>query len=174
MIKTKLKIRTFGDPCLRKKATPVKVVGMPERMLIEVMLNTISAKETDIGLAATQVGIPRQIFVVDLENFPRVFVDPKITKAEGEETMEEGCLSLPGMTFKVTRPCKVWLDYIDINNKKCHLVCEGFYARVVCHENDHLQGKLIVDYATKEDKEKNRDALTDLENKTKQLLKSDT
>jgi len=174
MIRTKLKIRTFGDPCLRNKAAPVKALGAPERMLIEAMLSTIEEKETDIGLAATQVGIPKQIFVVDLEDFPRVFVDPKITRTEGKETLEEGCLSFPGMTFKVTRPRKIWLDYLDIDNKKCHLACEGFYARVLSHENDHLQGKLIVDHADKEDRARHKDALADLEDKTKKALKANT
>jgi len=172
MIKTKLKIRKFGDPCLRKKATPVVKVGAPERMLIEAMLNTIAEKETDIGLAATQVGVNKQIFVVDLADFPRVFVDAKVTKTEGAETAEEGCLSFPGITFKVDRPCKVWVDYLDIDNKKCHLVCEGFYARVILHESDHLKGKLIIDHANKEDIAKHKEALATLEEQTKKILKA--
>jgi peptide deformylase len=171
MIKTKLKIRTFGDPCLRKKSTPVKKIGAPERMLIEAMLSTIADKETDIGLAASQVGVNKQIFVVDLPDFPRVFVDLKITKTEGHETMEEGCLSFPGITFKITRPQKIWIDYLDEHNNHCHLFCEGFHARVILHENDHVHGRLIVDHADKEEALKQKEALANLEEQTKKILK---
>ena len=163
MIKTKLKIRTLGDPCLRKKALPTKKVGAPERILIEAMLSTISERETDIGLAASQVGISKRIFVVSLPDFPHVFVDPQILKTEGQESMDEGCLSLPGIIFRITRPQKVWVDYIDENNEKCHLECEGFHARVVLHETDHLNGKLIIDGADKEEIEKQKEALAKLE-----------
>lgn len=171
MIKTKLKIRTFGDPCLRKKSTPVKEVGAPERMLIDAMLFTISEKETDIGLAASQVGINKQIFVVDLPDFPHVFINLKIIKIQGKEAVEEGCLSFPGIAFKVTRPKKIWVEYLDQDNKKCHLTCEGLYARVILHENDHVHGKLIVDYAQKADLLKQKEALASLEEETKKALK---
>lgn len=171
MIKTKLKIRTLGDPCLRKKASPVKKIGPAERILIEAMLNTISERETDIGLAASQVGISKRIFVVGLPDFPHVFIDPKILKTEGQEAMDEGCLSLPGIIFKVTRPWKVWIDYLDENNNKCHLECEGFHARVILHETDHLNGKLIIDDADKEEIEKQKDAIAKLETDTKKALK---
>jgi peptide deformylase len=171
MIKTKLKIRTLGDPCLRKKALAVKKVGLAERMLIEAMLNTISERETDIGLAASQVGVSKRIFVVGLQDFPHVFVDPKIIKTEGQEAMDEGCLSLPGLVFNVIRPRKVWVDYIDENNNKCHLECEGFHARVLFHENDHLNGKLIIDHAAKEEIERQKEAIARIEASTKKMLK---
>lgn len=171
MIITKLKIRTFGDPCLRQKSTPVKKVGPAERMLIEAMLATISEKQTDIGLAAPQIGINKQIFVVDLPDFPHVFVDPKIIKAEGREIQEEGCLSFPGITFQVARPKKIWVDYIDENNNSRHLECEGFYARVIAHETDHLNGKLLADHATREEAAQKKDLLTQLELRTKHALK---
>lgn len=172
MIATKLKIRTFGDPCLRKKSAPVKKVGPAERMLIEAMLNTISEKETDIGLAAPQIGINKQIFVVDLPDFPHVFVDPKITRTEGKETLEEGCLSFPGITFQVSRPKKIWVDYLDEHNNAHHLECEGFYARVISHETDHLNGKLLVDHAVKEEAVRKQDLLAQLESDTKKSLKT--
>ncbi|HOD12677.1 MAG TPA: peptide deformylase [Candidatus Omnitrophota bacterium] len=172
MITTKLKIRTFGDPCLRQRSACVKKVGPAERMLIEAMLATIGEKETDIGLAAPQIGINKQIFVVDLPDFPHVFVDPKITRTEGKETMEEGCLSFPGIAFKVTRPRKIWLDYLDEYNNPRHLECEGFYARVVLHETDHLNGKLLVDHATRKEAEEKKDLLGQLENKTREALKA--
>lgn len=172
MIKTKLKIRTFGDPCLRKKASPVKKMGIAERLLIESMLYTISEKETDIGLAATQVGVDKQIFVVALPDFPHVFIDPKIVKTEGpQEIMEEGCLSLPGLVFKVSRPQKIWVDYTNEINEKCHLECEGFHARVILHESDHLNGKMIIDHASREDVARQKEAIANLEATTKKALK---
>ncbi len=171
MIKTRLKIRTFGDPCLRKKSTPVKVVGAPERMLIEAMFDTIAQKETEIGLAASQIGINKQIFVVDLPDFPHVFVDLKVIRTQGREAMEEGCLSFPGIVFKVTRPRKIWVEYLDEDNKKCQLTCEGLQARVILHENDHVHGKLIVDYAHKSEIAKQKEALVALEESTKKALK---
>lgn len=139
--------------------------------MIEAMLATIRDKETDIGLAAPQIGINKQIFVVDLPDFPHVFVDPKIIKTEGKETMEEGCLSFPGITFQVARPHKIWLDYLDEYNNPRHLECEGFYARVVLHETDHLNGKLLVDHASKKEAEEKKDLLDQLETKTQKALK---
>lgn len=171
MIRTKLKIRTFGDPCLRKKASTVKKIGPAERMLIESMLYTISQKETDIGLAATQVGIDKQIFVVALPDFPHVFVDPKIIKKEGAEAAEEGCLSFPGLIFTVTRPQKITVEYINENNERCEMECEGFHARVILHESDHLNGKMIIDHASKEELERQKDVIAALEERTKKELK---
>ncbi len=171
MIKTKLKIRTYGDPCLRKKSQAVKKIGPAERILIDVMLNTILDKETDIGLAAPQVGINKKIFVVDLPEFPRVFVDPKIVEAEGEEETEEGCLSFPGASFKVKRARRVVVDYLNENNKKRRIECEDFLARVILHETDHLNGVLIVDHASEAEKKQKKKILDDLVVKTKKELK---
>ena len=171
MIKTKLKIRTYGDPCLRKKSDSVKKVGLAERMLIEAMMNTIKDNETEIGLAAPQVGINKQIFIVDIPDFPRIFVDPKITGLEGQEIMEEGCLSFSGISFNVKRPKKIVVEYLNEDNKKCRLRCEDFFARVILHETDHLNGKLIVDHASQDEKKRKKQALEELLKKTKQELK---
>jgi peptide deformylase len=153
MIKTTLKIRTYGDPCLRIKAEPVDQVGPAELMLIQAMIYTISQKETDIGLAAPQVGISQQIFVIDLGEGPMVFVNPKISHCEGQEEMEEGCLSFPGLSFNVNRPKKIVVDYIDEHNESRRLECDGFLTRVILHEHDHLHGKLIIDYASEKEKQ---------------------
>ncbi|MDP8264994.1 MAG: peptide deformylase [Candidatus Aceula lacicola] len=171
MIKTKLKIRKYGDPCLRKKSESVKKIGPAERMLIDAMLNTILDKETEIGLAAPQIGINKKIFIVDLPEFPRVFVDPKILKKEGQTTMEEGCLSFPGFSFEVKRPKRIVVEYLNEQNKKCRIECEDFLARVILHETDHLNGVLIVDYVSEEERMQNQKALDALAEKTKKELK---
>ncbi|MDD3375004.1 MAG: peptide deformylase [Candidatus Omnitrophica bacterium] len=171
MIKTKLRIRTYGDPCLRRKSEPVKKIGPAERMLINVMINTIADNENEIGLAAPQIGINKKIFIVDLPEFPRVFVDPKILKKEGQSSMEEGCLSFPGFAFTIKRPKKITVEYLDENKKKRIIECEDFFARVILHETDHLDGVLFVDRASEEERAQNQKALDNLAKKTKKDLK---
>ena len=95
MITTKLKIRLYGDPCLRKKSISVKSVGPGERMLIKAMLETMY-EHKGIGLAAPQVGINEQIIVVDIGEGPFAIINPKVIKKSGSVKLEEGCLSIPG------------------------------------------------------------------------------
>ncbi len=148
-----LKIRTYGDPCLRKLSEPIEQIGVSERLLIEVMFNTMYA-EKGIGLAAPQVGINQQLIVLDIGEGPFVFANPKIIKASGLVVLEEGCLSVPGGVVEVERPETITVEYLDINNQPSVLECDGLLARAIQHENDHLIGKLIVDYADAQLKEK--------------------
>jgi peptide deformylase len=164
MTVTKLKVRLYGDPCLRKKATFVKDVGPSERILIQAMLSTMY-HEKGVGLAAPQVGIDQRIFVADPGEGPCVFINLEILKTYGSGVLEEGCLSIPGINVDVTRPEKVRVRFIDENNDEYEAVFEGLMARVVLHENDHLDGKLIVDYASKEEKKRIAPKLEDLEKK---------
>ena len=142
-----LKIRTYGDPVLRKKAVAVKDVGPVERMLINSMIATMHHFK-GIGLAAPQVGISHRIIVADVGEGPVALVNPKILKKSGLASLEEGCLSIPGITIKIKRPDKVFVEYTDESNKKVQKVYEELMARVILHETDHLNGKLIIDYAT--------------------------
>jgi len=168
MIRTKLKIRTYGDPVLRKEAEPVDKVGPAEILLIQAMINTISEKETDIGLAAPQIGVSKQIFIVDLGDGPSVFINPRISNPQGEEEMDEGCLSFPGISFKVKRPKNISLDYIDENGEPCHIECEGFLTRVILHEYDHLHAKMIIDYASDKEKQDQKVLIDELTAKAEQ------
>ena len=145
MVKASLKIRTFGDPCLRKKSDLVEEVGPSERMLIEAMLETMY-EHKGVGLAAPQVGINQQIFVADAGDGPMVVVNPKIIKRSGLGKADEGCLSIPGVTVKVNRPQKIVVQYVDQNNQRQEQELIDLKARVFQHEKDHLQGKLIIDY----------------------------
>lgn len=145
----KLTIRLYGDPVLRKKAAPVAAVGSGERMLIKAMWVAMYENK-GVGLAAPQVGISQQIFVADPGDGegPIAIINPKIVKKAGSAKMEEGCLSIPGIQVKVRRPAEILVQYIDENGRKVERHLTELMARIFLHENDHLQGKLIIDYAT--------------------------
>ena len=145
MITTKLKIRVYGDPCLRKKSLPVQEVGPAQRMLIAFLIETMHQNK-GVGLAAPQVGINEQIFVADIGDGPMAFINPHILKRRGSEVLEEGCLSIPGVLVDVKRPKTIVVQFVDEHNRKVKRECAELLARVVQHETDHLNGKLIVDY----------------------------
>lgn len=170
MITTKLKVRLYGDPCLRKKSALVKKVGPGERMLIASMIETMHDHK-GVGLAAPQVGISEQIFVVDVGDGPMAVINPRIVRKSGKETMEEGCLSIPGVAVKVKRPKKIIVKYLDENNKTVQRACEDILARVILHEADHLKGKLIIDYAGLAEKLKFRKQLKEIRTQSKVSLK---
>ena len=172
MIKAKLKIRVIGDPCLRKKSEFLKEVGPSERMLIEAMLDAMYESK-GVGLAAPQVGINQQIFVADVGDGPIVVVNPKILKKKGSVSHEEGCLSIPGVTVKVKRPEKIVVQYLDQNSQPVERELSDLLARVFQHESDHLNGKLIIDYANLSEKLKIKKQLKELQhtNSTHRLKK---
>ena len=146
-----LKIRLYGDPCLETKSKPVKEVGPVERMLIAAMFETMDASR-GVGLAAPQVGINEQIFVVDTGKQAFVAINPKILKSVGTETMEEGCLSIPRVLVDVKRAKTVWVEFTDQENRLIRAELSGLTAKVFQHEFDHLQGKLILDYLNPKDR----------------------
>ena len=140
-----LKVRIVGDPCLRAKSKPVKEVGPVERMLIAAMFETMQAHK-GIGLAAPQVGVNEQIFVVDTGKDAFAVVNPRILRFSGSEAMEEGCLSLPNVHVSSPRAKAIEVEFIDEHNQKVCAALKGLAANVFQHENDHLSGKLIIDY----------------------------
>ncbi len=164
-----LKIRIYGDPCLRKKCAPVRKIGPSERMVIQSMIATMHQAK-GVGLAAPQVGISQCFFVLDIGDGPMVIVNPRITKRSGSEVLDEGCLSIPEVNIMVTRPQKITIEYMDENNQMMTMTCDELLARVIQHETDHLDGKLIVDYATDVEKEKFKDHLTALEGGQKEQV----
>lgn len=147
MITTKLKIRIYGDPILRQKASLVKAVGPAERMLIASMIDAMH-EHKGIGLAAPQVGVSEQIFVADIGEGPLVVVNPRILSRSGSHIKEEGCLSIPGIVLNVKRPQKIRVKYLNEDNKVVEKEYSDLTARVILHETDHLKGKLIIDYAS--------------------------
>jgi peptide deformylase len=146
-----LKIRLYGDPCLETKSKTVKEVGPVERMLISAMFETMVACR-GVGLAAPQVGINEQIFVVDTGKEVFAVINPKIIKVAGNEVMEEGCLSIPRVLVDVKRAKTVWVEFTDVENRHVRAQLKGLVAKVFQHEYDHLQGKLILDYLPPKDR----------------------
>jgi peptide deformylase len=144
----KLKIRTYPDPVLSQKAAPVLSIGPAERKLFEDMIETMYASD-GVGIAAPQVGISRQIFIAcptmrKGEEF--IMVNPVIEAASGKGTLAEGCLSLPGLSAEIERATTVRLTYQDQTGKKFRAEIKDFFARVIQHEMDHLNGKLLIDH----------------------------
>lgn len=143
------KVYKYGSPMLRQKAEPVTLFDSELRAFVERMAETLYA-ENGLGLAAPQVGVPRRIAVVDLSFGEEVdsilsMVNPEILESEGECTMEEGCLSIPGVFEEVVRPERIRVRYLDLNGEAVETDADGFLARVMQHEIDHLEGVLFVD-----------------------------
>jgi len=144
-----MKIRpvlTYGAPVLREKASPVEKVDEGIRRLIEEMTASLQYHQ-GAGLAAPQVGEPLRLFLAhDREEF-RVFINPEILEKEGSVKSEEGCLSLPGIYVDIERAARVRVRYLDGEGRPGELWAENLLARIVQHENDHLDGVLICDRA---------------------------
>ena len=136
-----------GDPVLRKVCREVKKFDGELAALLDDMKVTVRA-EDGAGLAAPQVGVDLRAVVVDVEEGFYELVNPVIFYRKGEQVGEEGCLSVKGKQGTVVRPQKVKVEYRDRTGKKHKLTAEGFFARAVCHECDHLDGVLYIDLAT--------------------------
>ena len=137
-------IREIGEEILTKTSKPVSKLTLRTKMLIEDMFDTMY-ESGGVGLAAPQVGILKQIVVIDIGEGPILLINPEILETEGEQTGEEGCLSVPGKSGVVTRPNYVKVKALDENMEEQILEGEGLLARAFCHEIDHLSGKLYVD-----------------------------
>jgi peptide deformylase len=142
-------ILRYPDPRLRQKALPVERVTPEIERLIEDMAETMYAAP-GVGLAATQVGEAHRIFVIDIagEDEPsdlRVFINPQITRTEGEQVGNEGCLSFPNITEEVKRSAKIVVRALDRAGQPFELEAEGLLAVAVQHESDHLDGVLMID-----------------------------
>jgi peptide deformylase len=144
----KLDILTFPDPRLRRKAIPVARVDADIVRLVDDMLETMYAAP-GIGLAAIQVNVPRRVVVIDVsENHdaPLCLINPEILSREGEEQMDEGCLSVPGFFEPVKRAERVRVQALDREGEPFTLDADGLLAVCIQHEIDHLDGKLFVDH----------------------------
>lgn len=146
---SKLTILEFPDKRLRTIATPVETVDDEIRQIIDDMFETMY-DAPGIGLAATQVDIHKQIVVIDVsedKNEPLVLINPKVEVLDGDpESMQEGCLSVPGFYEEVTRTAHVKVQAVDRNGDAFEMEATGLLAVCIQHELDHLNGKLFVDY----------------------------
>ena len=147
-------ILTVPNPVLKQVSTPVERVDDDLRQLMDDMLETMYAAP-GIGLAAIQVGVPRQVIVMDLARQddppePRYFVNPEILWASDETApYEEGCLSVPEVYDEVDRPARVRLRYLDYNGQEVIEEAEGLFAVCIQHEMDHLKGVLFIDHLSR-------------------------
>ncbi|MDD6428264.1 MAG: peptide deformylase [Lachnospiraceae bacterium] len=137
-------IRIDGDPVLEKVCKPVKEMTPRLKELVDDMLETMY-DANGVGLAAPQVGVLRRIVVIDVGDGPYVLVNPEIIEKDGEQTGQEGCLSVPGKYGIVTRPMHVRAKALDKDMKEYEIDAEGLFARAVCHELDHLDGKMYTE-----------------------------
>lgn len=138
-------IREIGDPVLTKISKPVKEITPRIREMVQDMFDTLY-DENGVGLAAPQVGVLKRIFIADVTGSePHVFVNPVILETSGEQTGQEGCLSVPGKSGIVTRPNYVRIGAYDLDMNYFELEGTELLARCICHEYDHLDGHLYVD-----------------------------
>jgi peptide deformylase len=147
-------ILVVPDPVLKQVSTPVEVVDDELRALMDDMLETMYAAP-GIGLAAIQVGVAKQVIVMDLaapdtEPQPRYFVNPEILWASDDTApYEEGCLSVPEIYDEVERPARVKLKYLNYQGEEVIEDAEGLFAVCIQHEMDHLKGVLFIDYLSR-------------------------
>ena len=137
-------IREMGDDVLTKVCKEVPKMTLRTRILLEDMLDTMY-QAAGVGLAAPQVGILKRIVVIDVGEGPIVMINPEILETSGEQTGEEGCLSVPGKAGVVTRPNYVKARALNENMEEYIIEGEELLARAICHELDHLDGHLYVE-----------------------------
>ncbi|MFV0290097.1 MAG: peptide deformylase [Mangrovibacterium sp.] len=149
-------ITAYGDPVLRKETENIEQNSPELQQLIADMFETMYHAE-GVGIAAPQIGKPIRLFVVDTtpmteddeeeEDLKGAFINPEILEYYGDEwNMEEGCLSIPGIHETVSRPEFIKINYLDENFEEHIRVFEGYAARVIQHEYDHLEGELFIDH----------------------------
>ena len=147
------KIITEPNKLLREISLPIENVGKKEQQLMDDMLDTMYAAN-GIGLAAIQIGVPKNVVVIDLnkdkKKIPMFFVNPKITsKSKSLTKYEEGCLSIPNLFAEIERPSECKIQYLDYFGKEKTLKANGLLATCIQHEVDHLKGILFIDYLSK-------------------------
>ncbi|MEO1064999.1 MAG: peptide deformylase [Actinomycetota bacterium] len=147
-----MEIRTVGDPVLRQVAAEITDVDDRLVRLTEQMFVTMY-EAPGIGLAAPQIGVQQRLFVYDLgDGEQHVLVNPEIVESEGEWLYEEGCLSIPGLSFEIVRPKIVHLRGRDLDGNEVELEADELLARLFQHELDHLNGVLMLDHLEEDDR----------------------
>ena len=142
------------DPRLKAVSTPVEKVDAEIRKLVEDMADSMYAAD-GIGLAAVQIGVPKRVIVMDLDQKDgqknwRVFINPKILWASDEMAVfEEGCLSVPEIYDDVERPARIKAEYLDLDGKRVEMEADGMLATCLQHEMDHLEGVLFIDHLSR-------------------------
>ncbi len=153
-------IRTFGDPVLRTPAATVTEFDAALEKLVEDMIDTMY-DAPGVGLAAPQIGISKRVCVFDAGDGPQVLVNPEVVETSGEWTFDEGCLSVPGYFWPITRPAFAHATGVDVTGRPVEFAGNELLGRVLQHEIDHLDGLLLIERL---DKEQRKAALRDLRN----------
>ncbi|HEY6471239.1 MAG TPA: peptide deformylase [Acidimicrobiales bacterium] len=164
-----LTIRQYGDPVLKERTREVDEIDGSVASLVESMLETMYAAP-GTGLAANQVGVQRRIFVYDIGDGPQTVINPRIVESDGEWAYDEGCLSIPGLSWEIVRPNAVHLVGLDLDGNEISLEATELEGRVFQHELDHLDGILLVERL---DEDQRKEALKILRSRTLDLAPSD-
>jgi peptide deformylase len=141
---TTFPIRQYGDPVLRQRTREIEEIDASIAKLAEDMIETMHAAP-GVGLAANQVGVQRRMFVYDVGEGPAVVLNPTIVESSGEWTYEEGCLSIPGLSWPIVRPGSIHLVGIDLDGNEVSIEADELLGRCFQHEVDHLDGTLLVE-----------------------------
>jgi peptide deformylase len=164
-----LTIRQYGDPVLKERTREVDEIDGSVASLVESMLETMYAAP-GTGLAANQVGVQRRIFVYDVGDGPQTVINPRIVESDGEWAYDEGCLSVPGLSWEIVRPNAVHLVGLDLDGNELSLEATELEGRVFQHELDHLDGILLVERLNEDQR---KEALKILRSRTLDLAPSD-
>lgn len=154
-------IRIIGDPVLKQRATDVTRIDGKFVKLVDDMFVTMY-DAVGAGLAAPQVGVQQRFFVYDWDDNPGVVVNPVIVESRGEAAIVEGCLSVPGLSWEILRPAEILVKGYDLDENEVTLELDDFGARVFQHELDHLDGVLLVEHLTDDQRAEARKALREL------------
>jgi peptide deformylase len=162
-------IRLYGDPVLKERTREIVEIDASVAALAESMIETMY-EAPGAGLAANQIGIMRRIFVYDIGEGAQVVINPRIVESDGEWIYEEGCLSVPGLSWDIVRPNAVHLIGLDLDGNEVSIEATELEGRVFQHELDHLDGILLVERL---DPEQRKEAMKILRSRTLHLPASD-
>jgi peptide deformylase len=162
-------IRQYGDPVLKQRTSEVEEIdGAVAKLAAEMIETMYEAPGT--GLAANQVGVQRRVFVYDVGDGARTVINPRIVETSGEWTFDEGCLSVPGLSWPIVRPDAVHLMGYDLDGNEISIEADTLEGRVFQHELDHLDGVLLIERL---DPDQRREALKILRSRTLALPADD-
>ena len=164
-----LSIRQYGDPVLKERTRDVEDIDAAVASLVDSMIDTMYAAPGS-GLAANQVGVQRRLFVYDAGDGARAVINPRIVESDGEWVYDEGCLSIPGLSWEIVRPNAVHLVGLDLDGNEISIEATELEGRIFQHELDHLDGILLVERLNEDQR---KEALKILRSRTLDLTPSD-
>ncbi len=141
-------IRTYGDPVLKTQASKVAEIDGKVARLVDDMFDTLYDSDSGLALAAPQVGVQKQIFVWDVDGDAMALINPEVVEASGEWVYDEGCLSIPGLYVEMLRPRNVLVRGFTVDGDEVEIEADDLMGRMFQHEIDHLNGVLMFDRMT--------------------------